>query len=112
MSDTYEKQVFAENLRGVLEATGCSQQQLAEVLGVSEASVSLWLSATHYPKPGKIQMMADYFGIRKSQLIDPQEKMKENVRVARISKKLEALDDAQLAVVEAVVDQLLKGGVS
>ncbi len=112
MSDIYEKQVFAENLRGVLEATGCSQQQLAEVLGVSEASVSLWLSATHYPKPGKIQTMADYFGIRKSQLIDPQEKTKENIMVSRISKKLERLSDAQIAVVEAVVDQLLKGGVS
>lgn len=112
MSDTYEKQVFAENLRGVLEATGCSQQQLADAIGVSEASVSLWLSAVHYPKPGKIQMMSDYFGIRKSQLIDPQEKIKENVRVSRISKKLELLNDAQLAVVEAVVDQLLKGGVS
>ena len=112
MSDIYEKQVFAENLRGVLLETGCSQQQLADAIGVSEASVSLWLSAVHYPKPGKIQMMADYFGIRKSRLIDPQETMKENVRVSRISKKLELLNDAQLAVVEAVVDQLLKGGVS
>ena len=45
MSEKDEKIIFARNLRQALESTGTSQQKLAEVVGVSEASLSFWLSA-------------------------------------------------------------------
>ena len=70
MSEKDEKIIFARNLRQALESTGTSQQKLAEVVGVSEASVSFWLSADRYPSPGKVQKIADFLGIRKTQLID------------------------------------------
>lgn len=39
MSEQYEKVVFANNLRRILESKGIEQKALAEVVGVSDAAV-------------------------------------------------------------------------
>ena len=94
MSDKDEKIIFAENLKGIMKQKGISQQQLADAVGVSGASVSFWLSATKYPTPGKIQKAADFLGVRKSQLIDDVPGV--SYRVDLLARKLEQLTPSQL----------------
>ena len=103
MSEIDEKKVFAENLRRVLDAKGVSQQQLAEAVGVSDASVSFWLSASRYPTPGKVQKIADYLGVRKTQLIDRQHPIS---KTEIIILKLEGLTPEQLDIIEKVIDNM------
>ena len=105
MSEQYEKVVFANNLRRIMESKGIEQRTLAEVVGVSDASVSFWLSADRYPSPGKIQKIADFLGVRKTQLID--ERPPVSFEVERVAHKLEQLTPSQLDIVERMVDALL-----
>lgn len=101
MSELDERLIFAENLRRILEIKGISQQQLAQAVGVSDASVSFWLSADRYPTPGKVQKIADFLAVRKSQLIDKQQPKSKTEMIAA---KLEMLNDEQLTIVETMID--------
>lgn len=49
---------------------GITQEQLAEIAGVSRGAVSQWEGGFSEPRMGSIQKMADHFGISKSNIIE------------------------------------------
>lgn len=67
---TWSKEVFAKNLRYYMERNGKSQKELAEIAGVSAPTMSDYLNAKKFPRIDKIDILADYFGILKSDLIE------------------------------------------
>lgn len=64
------KKVFAKNLRKLMEGKGINQKELAEIIGVSAPTMNDWLQAKKYPRIDKIEKLADYFGVLKSDLIE------------------------------------------
>ena len=66
----WSKEVFSKNLRYYMESRGKSQKELSEIVGVSAPTVNEWLKAKKYPRIDKIEIMANYFGILKSDLIE------------------------------------------
>lgn len=66
----WSKEVFAENLRFYMERSGKTQKELAEIVGVSAPTVNDWLKAKKYPRIDKVERLAKYFGILKSDLIE------------------------------------------
>ncbi len=70
----WSKEVFAKNLRYYMESRGKSQKELADMVGVSAPTVHDWLKAKKYPRIDKIEILADYFGILKSDLIEDKPK--------------------------------------
>lgn len=70
MSDIGNREVFAKNLRFYLEQTGKTQKEVALAIGVTPASFNEWLKERKYPRIDKIEMLARYFGILKSDLIE------------------------------------------
>lgn len=62
--------VFSRNLRKYMERSGKTQRDLAEIVGVSSATVSDWLNEKKYPRIDKIEILANYFKILKSDLIE------------------------------------------
>lgn len=48
-----------------------TQKELGNIAGVSEKTVSAWEKERIIPRMGAIQKMADYFGIKKSDIIEP-----------------------------------------
>lgn len=105
MSDIDERIIFSENLREIMKEKGIEQKTLAQVIGVSDAAVSFWLNGQKYPSPGKVQKIADFLGVRKSQLIDKNPPV--SFKVELILSKLERLTAAQLAIVENLIDEFL-----
>ena len=67
---TWSKEVFAANLRRYMEQRGKTQKELAEIAGVSAPTMHDWLKAKKYPRIDKIEILANYFGILKSDLIE------------------------------------------
>src|SRR5690625_5304816 len=65
-----QREILGKNLKNLIESRGIDQKILAEHLGISEMSVSNWTSGTKYPRINNIQRMADYFGVKKSDLIE------------------------------------------
>lgn len=70
MSNLGNKEIFAKNLAYYLEKSGRDQQVVAEVIGVAQSTFSEWMRAKKYPRIDKIEMLANYFGILKSDLIE------------------------------------------
>lgn len=66
----WSKEVFAKNLRFYMESRGKTQKELANIVGVSAPTMNEWLKAKKYPRIDKIDILADYFGILKSDLIE------------------------------------------
>ena len=76
MSAIGNKEVFARNLAMYLQRSGKSQREMAEIVGVSSSTFNEWLKAKKYPRIDKIEFMANYFGILKSDLIEEEEDKK------------------------------------
>lgn len=74
MNSEWSKETLAKNLKHYMEKTGKTQKELAKVAGVSEPTFSYWINAIKYPRIDKIQALADYFGILKSDLIEEKPK--------------------------------------
>ena len=70
MSDIGNREIFAKNLRFYLERTERTQREVALAIGVTPASLNEWLKEKKYPRIDKIEMLANYFGILKSDLIE------------------------------------------
>ena len=70
MSNIGNKEIFAKNLAYYLARSGKDQKEVAEVLGVAPSTFNEWTKAKKYPRIDKIEMLANYFGILKSDLIE------------------------------------------
>lgn len=86
MSDIGNKQVFAKNLETYMKINNIDRSQLCTALGIKYPTVSAWLSASKYPRIDKIEMLANYFGIQKSDLIENKEhQMVSNTLTSNVS---------------------------
>lgn len=77
----WSKEVFARNLKFYMDRKDINQKELSEIVGVSAPTVNEWLKAKKFPRIDKIEIMANYFGILKSDLIEDksvQELIEEN----------------------------------
>ncbi len=70
MASEWSKKVFARNLTLYMERSGKNQKELAEITGVSAPTFNEWIKGKKFPRIDKIQKLADYFGIMKSDLIE------------------------------------------
>lgn len=61
---------ISENIKILRERYGLSQKELGQIAGVSDKAVSTWEQGLKEPRMGSIQKLADYFGIRKSDIIE------------------------------------------
>ena len=70
MSSIGNKEVFSKNLRFYLEKSDKTQKDVALAIGVTPASLNEWLKGKKYPRIDKIELLARYFGVLKSDLIE------------------------------------------
>lgn len=61
---------MAKNLRYFVEKSGKTQKEMCEILNVSTSTFNDWMKAKSYPRIDKIEILANYFGILKSDLIE------------------------------------------
>jgi len=64
------KNVFAENLQYYMNERGVSRRDISDALGISYFTVTSWVNGKKYPRMDKVEILADYFGILKSDLIE------------------------------------------
>ena len=74
MSDLGNKEVMAKNLQYYLERSGKTQKEIAEIVGASTSAVNDWMKGKAYPRIDKIELLANYFKILKSDLIEDKSK--------------------------------------
>lgn len=64
------KEIFAKNLSYYVRRSGRDQKEIAEIVGVAPSTFNEWVKAKKYPRIDKVEMLANYFGIQKSDLIE------------------------------------------
>ncbi len=74
MSSIGNKEIFSKNLRYYIERSGKDRRELADIWGFPYSTVTEWINGRKYPRIDRIEIMADYFGILKSDLIEEKEK--------------------------------------
>jgi transcriptional regulator with XRE-family HTH domain len=70
MSGLGNKEIFAKNLAHYVYRSGRDQKEIAETVGVAPSTFNEWVKGKKYPRIDKIEMLANYFGILKSDLIE------------------------------------------
>lgn len=64
------KEIFANNLSFYMEQKGVDRNTLCAELDLKYTTVRDWLKGITYPRIGKIELLANYFNINKSDLIE------------------------------------------
>lgn len=70
MSEEEYRKVFQKKLNYYMNYFGKTQADLINDLGFNSPTVSSWVNGHRLPRMDKIQKLADYFGIEKSDLIE------------------------------------------
>ena len=76
MSDLGNKEVFAENLQYYMSLHDKDRNDICNILDIPYSTLSDWLNAKKYPRIDKIEILANYFTIEKSDLIENRNKEK------------------------------------
>lgn len=63
-------EILGRNLRRYIEMSGKLGKDIAADIGVSPSTFSEWANGKKYPRIDKIEMLANYFRIQKSDLIE------------------------------------------
>lgn len=93
------KEILAKNLKMYIARSGKSRQELSDIWGFPYSTVTEWVNGKKYPRIDRIQIMADYFGIKISDLIEETlttEKEKDNDIFAEIIVRMRTDDEFNL----------------
>lgn len=102
MSSLGNKVVFSENLKYYIEKSGKDRRELAEIWGFPYSTVTEWVNGKKYPRIDKIEIMANYFGIAKADLIE------ETKEQPPVTKELSAAKQAVYEFIDTLSDDQLR----
>lgn len=64
------KEVMARNIKYYMNKAGIDRNRLCDDLNLKYMTVSDWINAKTYPRIDKIEVLANYFGVSKSDLVE------------------------------------------
>lgn len=120
------KDIFASNLKRYMALNDKSRKDISEDLGISYYTVTDWVKGKKYPRMDKVEMLANYFGVLKSDLIEDKSeehrtmqqknstladitvRMRTDKEFANLIEGINQLNPEQLASIKQVVDAFLK----
>jgi len=70
MSGLGNKEIMSKNIRFYMEKFDKDRNQVCKDLGFKYTTFADWVNGNKYPRIDKIEMLANYFGIQKSDLIE------------------------------------------
>lgn len=106
MSNIGNKETMAKNLKYYIAKSGKDRRELAETWGFPYSTVTEWINGRKYPRIDRIEVMAEYFGILKSDLIE--ERTEEHRQMQRKNDTLSDIvirmqtDDKFMSAVESL----------
>lgn len=74
MSELGNKEVMAKNIKRLMTIHNKDRNDVCKDLGFKYTTFTDWINAKTYPRIDKIEMMANYFGVSKADLVEIQPK--------------------------------------
>lgn len=75
MSNLGNKAVMAKNIQYYMDLNKKSRNDICKALGIKYTTFTDWVKGNSYPRIDKIELMANYFGIEKSDLVEDRKKL-------------------------------------
>ena len=72
MSGEEQRRIFSKNLNRLLTIKDKTQKEAADAIGVSPQTFNTWCQGIALPRMDKIQLLATYFHVAKTELLDEQ----------------------------------------
>ncbi len=69
-TDLGNKEIFSRNLKRYVDNSGVTQKEIAKAIDVSTGTFCDWVKGRAYPRMDKVEKLANYFGIKKSDLVE------------------------------------------
>ncbi len=124
-SNLGNKIVFSDNLNYYIVKTGVKQRDVAKAARVSEGTICDWLKRRSYPRMDKIQLVAEFFDIQMSDLVEERsfdnqyylqkeakmiaEDLEKSPDILVMFQKFQKLSDANKGIIKAMVESLAGG---
>lgn len=70
MSGLGNKEIMASNIQYYMDMYQKTRQDMCDALGVKYTTFTDWVKGNSYPRIDKIELMANYFGISKADLVE------------------------------------------
>ena len=70
MSSLGNKEIMAKNIQYYMDKYEKTRQDMCDALGVKYTTFTDWVKGNSYPRIDKIELMANYFGISKADLVE------------------------------------------
>lgn len=109
------KEIFSSNLRRYMQLNQTTRKKLSDDLGVSYYTITDWVNGKKYPRMDKVEMLAAYFNILISDLVEDKSEIQKNndtqkdiVERSEISESRKALIDFAMSVPEDKADLILR----
>lgn len=96
MTDDEQKKIFAKNLNKYISLNQKQQKEVADDLEINPTTLNMWCNGNSMPNVGKIQKLADYFRIGKSDLTDEKKETDIDMEFADMIMKI-ALNDKRFS---------------
>lgn len=96
MSDLGNKKIMANNIKYYMQKNNVSQADVCKTLGIKTTTFADWVHARTYPRIDKIELLSNYFGISKADLVEQRPVVSLNNKSTlsdELSKVIDQLDD-------------------
>lgn len=102
------KEIMAKNIRKYMELHHKTATDICADLGFKQNTFSDWVNAKIYPRIDKIEMMANYFGISKTYLVEDMDSLSEQgAEDAMLISQYHKLTPGNRAVIKSTLAALL-----
>lgn len=104
MSNLGNKQIMAENIKYYMREKDVRPTDICHTLNFPMPTFSDWINAKTYPRIDKIELMANYFGISKSDLVEERTSAKSSSSAYTINVLGRVAAGIPLNAVEEIID--------
>ncbi len=100
------KEIMAKNIQYYMNINNLSRQDLCRAIGVKYTTLTDWIKGNAYPRIDKIELMANYFGISKSDLVEMRKPQPPSVTPAEFDyiQKIRLLDEHSQNLIMTIIE--------
>lgn len=105
------KSIFAKNLNRIMEVNNKTQTNLIDDLGLNKSTISTWCNGTKMPRMNAINMLANYFDVEVSDLLEEQQQAPLPTECILLARKVGDVPidkrDKVLKILDSTIDSVL-----
>ena len=102
MSDLGNKAIMAKNILYYMDKYDKSRSDMCKALDVKYTTFTDWIKGNTYPRIDKIELMANYFGVSKADLVEDRADRKQRGKIINVLGRVAA--GIPIEAVEEVID--------